>query len=41
MTYASGNFYEGAWKDNKRNGEGVMHWKTSNEKYNGHWANGF
>lgn len=35
MTYASGNYYEGEWRDNKRNGEGTMHWIDTNEKYEG------
>lgn len=33
MTYASGNYFEGEWKNNKRNGNGTMYWLTSNEKY--------
>lgn len=41
MVYASGNFYDGEWKDNKRNGEGMMMWKTTQEKYTGHWDDGF
>ncbi len=41
MVYSSGNFYEGEWKENKRNGEGVMMWKTTQEKYTGHWDDGF
>lgn len=41
MTYASGNYYEGSWKDNKRNGHGVMHWLNTNEKYTGNWEDNF
>jgi hypothetical protein len=41
MTYASGNYYEGNWSNNKRNGEGVMHWTNSKEKYTGNWEDGF
>ena len=38
MTYQSGNYYEGNWKSNKRNGHGIMFWVTSNEKYTGNWV---
>ena len=38
MTYATGNYYEGNWENNKRNGHGVMFWVTSNEKYTGNWV---
>lgn len=41
MTYASGNYYEGAWENNKRNGHGVMNWLTSNEKYTGNWEDNY
>lgn len=41
MTYASGNFYEGDWKNNKRNGEGTMNWLSSNEKYTGNWEENY
>jgi hypothetical protein len=41
MTYQSGNFYEGQWSLNKRNGEGTMHWLSSNEKYTGNWEDNF
>lgn len=45
MTYSSGNFYQGEWDDNKRQGHGEMHWLLTNEKYTGNWAdnkqNGF
>ncbi|MFO0117853.1 MAG: hypothetical protein ACK521_09665 [bacterium] len=41
MTYASGNYYEGNWENNKRNGHGEMHWLSSNEKYSGNWADNF
>ena len=35
MTYSSGNYYEGEWNNNKRNGMGTMHWLTSDERYEG------
>lgn len=41
MTYASGNFYEGQWANNKRNGQGTMHWLSSDEKYEGNWEDNF
>jgi len=41
MTYPTGNYFEGEWRENKRNGEGTMHWKTTNEKYTGHWEDNF
>lgn len=45
MVYASGNYYEGAWKYDKKSGYGEMHWLTSNEIYKGFWdenlQNGF
>ena len=41
MTYNSGNYYEGEWRQNKRNGEGTMHWLSSNEKYTGNWEDNF
>ena len=41
MTYATGNYFEGEWSNNQRNGEGTMYWLTSNEKYTGNWDNNF
>lgn len=41
MTYSSGNFYEGNWENNKRNGQGVMNWVTTNEKYTGEWIDNY
>jgi hypothetical protein len=41
MTYASGNYYEGQWATNKRNGQGIMFWLTSDEKYEGNWEENF
>jgi hypothetical protein len=34
-------FYEGEWRLNKRNGEGTMHWLSSNEKYTGKWEDNY
>ena len=45
MTYPSGNFYEGNWKYDKKEGQGTMNWISSREKYYGCWKdnlqNGF
>lgn len=45
MTYASGNYYEGSWKYDKKSGFGEMHWLTTNEIFKGFWEenlqNGF
>lgn len=41
MTYASGNYYEGEWANNKRNGHGTMNWLTTQEKYEGNWVDNF
>jgi len=37
MVYASENYYDGNWENNKRNGHGEMHWLTSSERYSGNW----
>lgn len=37
MTFASGNYYEGDWKFDKKHGYGEMHWLTTNELYRGYW----
>eukprot|EP00567_Pseudictyota_dubia_P005600 CAMPEP_0197441764 /NCGR_PEP_ID=MMETSP1175-20131217/7953_1 /TAXON_ID=1003142 /ORGANISM="Triceratium dubium, Strain CCMP147" /LENGTH=407 /DNA_ID=CAMNT_0042972095 /DNA_START=498 /DNA_END=1721 /DNA_ORIENTATION=+ len=39
QTYASGNKYEGEWKDGKREGRGTMTWDNG-QKYIGEWRNG-
>src|SRR5690606_30923060 len=45
MIYASGNYYEGDWKFDKKSGYGDMNWLTTNEVYKGFWEenlqNGF
>jgi len=41
MTYSSGNYYEGQWSNNKRNGLGIMFWLSSDEKYEGNWEDNF
>ncbi len=35
-TFKSGNIYEGEWKDNKRNGQGIATF-TNGDKYVGEW----
>lgn len=37
MLYLSGNTYQGGWKEDKKNGFGVMHWFNLRERYSGHW----
>ena len=37
MTFASGNYYEGEWRFDKKHGYGEMHWLTTNELYRGYW----
>ena len=39
MRYASGNYYEGYWEDDKKCGTGVMIWKDVDEVYTGQWEN--
>lgn len=39
MTYPSGNFYEGNWKLDKKEGQGTMNWISTKEKYYGNWKN--
>lgn len=39
MTYPSGNYYEGNWKLDKKEGQGTMHWLNNKEKYYGNWKN--
>lgn len=45
IVYASGNYYEGEWKFDKKSGFGEMRWLTSGEIYTGYWEenkqNGF
>lgn len=45
MAYVSGNYYDGDWKYDKKNGYGEMYWLTTNEIYKGFWEenlqNGF
>lgn len=33
----SGNYYIGEFRDGLKSGQGVMHWVTRNEKYDGEW----
>lgn len=37
MKYQSGNEYDGAWKEDKKEGSGVMSWHTTLERYEGEW----
>lgn len=45
MYYTNGNFYDGEWKNNCKNGWGTMNWKNCCQKYEGTWKhdmpNGF
>ncbi|XP_053551194.1 radial spoke head 10 homolog B [Bombina bombina] len=38
--FASGNIYEGQWKENKFHGVGRMRWISADEEYTGEWENG-
>lgn len=37
MLYPSGNYYEGEWRLDKKDGFGTMNWLTTKEKYYGMW----
>lgn len=37
FTYRDGSQYEGQWKNNKRDGKGVLLWKDG-ERYEGNWV---
>lgn len=37
MQYPSGNYYDGDFLMDKKEGYGVMFWLNSNEKYYGEW----
>lgn len=37
MQYPSGNYYDGDFLMDKKEGNGVMFWLNSNEKYYGEW----
>jgi len=41
MVYASGNVYDGDWKNDIKCGVGTMQWKGSRERYSGEWADGY
>ena len=41
MTWPSGNVYQGEFTNNQITGNGFMLWKHLNEKYIGHWINGY
>lgn len=38
VTYPNGNRYEGEWRDNQRNGNGVLEF-ANGDKYDGEWKN--
>lgn len=38
MYYSNGDIYKGYWKDDKRNGKGVMKWNDG-KVYDGYWKN--
>jgi hypothetical protein len=38
IVYVSGNTYEGAWREDKKSGYGVMQWFKLRERYAGEWA---
>ncbi len=40
-TYENGDVYDGHWKDNKRNGTGVLHYDGGLSVYEGEWDNNF
>lgn len=37
MTYPSRNEYEGQWKNDKKDGKGIMNWVNAHERYVGEW----
>ena len=37
--WATGDRYEGNWKDNARHGYGIMTWVSLNQQYEGLWEN--
>ena len=37
-TYANGDKYDGEWKDNKKDGKGILSC-ANGDKYDGNWAN--
>lgn len=37
MRYENGNYYEGMWSSDMKNGRGVMLWKDTDESYSGEW----
>ncbi len=40
MRYATGETYQGEWKNDLPNGKGVMCWTDKNERYDGEWKDG-
>lgn len=39
MKYTNGNFYDGEWANNKKNGIGKYYYAITNEIYEGSWVN--
>lgn len=39
--YPSGNYFEGEWKNDKKEGRGTMNWTDIREKYVGQWRNNY
>ena len=37
MNWSNGDKYDGHWKNNKRDGKGIMIYHATNEKYDGYW----
>ncbi len=37
--YPSGNYFEGEWKRDMKEGQGTMNWCDIREKYVGEWKN--
>ena len=37
---ANGNWYEGAWQDGKKNGNGKFYYRDKGQLYEGFWVDG-
>lgn len=38
--YVNGNFYQGEWRDDKKDGRGIYQYNITGEKYEGEWKGG-